>query len=149
MFDITTRGRLSAPGGIPQASGRTAAAPTLYVTRFCNFEAASLAAAVRDGLAVLDAAMAQHPALSGGPAAVVFRNRRHGTVTLDIGRAGAGEAAATGEIRFGPFPDSAYLLPRDSDVVGQQLLAAAIAATGRAAPARPRPQGQRRRAPLN
>jgi hypothetical protein len=140
MFQNTIAGRLPRRNA-PRAGGAAVMVSTVYVTRFCAVEAASLAAAVRDGLRTLDGFTSQYPELACGPATIVFRNRRHDTITLDIGLACDGAVAppANGEIRLGRFPVNAYRATGSDALSGRQLLVAAEAVPAEGCtPARPR-----------
>ena len=77
--------------------------PIVYVTRFCSFDEASLSAAIRASVALLDQAFEGQGQPLPRELIVIYRNHRHGTVTLQIGMPAA-QFAVAGEFHSAPGP---------------------------------------------
>lgn len=145
---IQLGGATSSLGMSVHPHGSTTETPAVYVTRHCSLLPSSLAAAVRDGVRVL-----QTYAVQSGPAALAapvigVRNKRQATVTLDIylPLAHASKAPLTGEIRAGSAPGPDALILGGQGPLRQFLLLAGELANAGAwrldmdFPDRPRPR---------
>jgi len=88
--------------------------PMVYVVRFCGVDEASMSAALRQGVHILDEFLASkgHPA--GNQLFVVYRNQLPGTVTLQVGMPVDAVTArsATGELTSGTTPGGSFMTKR-------------------------------------
>jgi hypothetical protein len=80
--------------------------PMLYVTRYCSLEPASITAALRQGMDVLDSFVGGLAEPAPTEAIVIYRNRLGETVIVEVGYPVSAEAAkrATGEVKSGRTP---------------------------------------------
>ena len=93
------------------ARGSVASRPMLYVTRYCSLEAASITAAIRQGVNALDALLGELEKPAPAEAVVIYRNRLRETVTIEVGYPLAAAVAkrATGDARSGRTPGGSML----------------------------------------
>ncbi len=88
-----------------------AARPMLYVVRYCVLDDASISAAVRQAVPILESALASHGAPPMRELIVVYRNRVPGAVTVEIGVPVdlVTDAASGGEPALGRSPGGAMI----------------------------------------
>lgn len=101
---VDNRIRVVSTSGFP---GTAAGEPEqmLSVTRYCSLEPPSLLAAVADARRMLDAVVTATKGPAPRDLVLVFRNRRDGTVTVDVGYpVPPGYVAAEGEIQLRQVP---------------------------------------------
>ena len=93
------------------ARGSVASRPMLYVTRYCSLEAASITAAIRQGVNALDALLGELEKPAPAEAVVIYRNRLRETVTIEVGYPLVAAVAkrATGDARSGRTPGGSML----------------------------------------
>lgn len=77
--------------------------PMVYVTRFCSFDEASLSAAIRASVALLDQSFERQGLALPHDLFVIYKNHHHGTVTLQIGMPTT-QFAVTGEFQSASGP---------------------------------------------
>lgn len=107
-----TNGEHGSPRPLAQVqSCRTESFPLLFVTRYCGVELSSVAAAVHEGLGVLDAHLKHLRVAIPRDVVVIFRNHMSDSVTVDIGYVVPLEtvAQAAGEIHSGWSPGGPML----------------------------------------
>lgn len=104
-----TASALSNPGGA--AVETIAPRPMVQLVRYCSLDEASLSAALRQAVEILDAFLETHGQPSVAELIVVYRNRRHDTLTMEIGVPVNAEiaAAANGELHAADAPHGSFI----------------------------------------
>lgn len=105
---MTEAGAPAIPAGARRRAPASAGGPGpfIYVTRYCGESDASSAAAIRDGVAVLDRFLAGLGVTPATELLVLYRNHLPGAITLEIGFPTEADIAAraSGEIQTGITP---------------------------------------------
>lgn len=126
----------AAPHPAGSALTQVAARPMLYVVRHCVLDEASMSAALRQAVPVLDNALSTRGEAPMRDLIVIYRNRVPGAVTVEIGAPleTSPEAVVPGEAVLGVSPGGAMLSRiADAGLPGLLRREAELAATARSA----------------